>query len=115
MTKIDLEGSDPTAGLFALVITVVDILTEALEREAVRRMERDQLSDAEIERVGAQLQAIEEELDSLIEEQGLEEDVERLRHDLDSLVTDAIRQARIDEAATPESREVTVDEGHETR
>lgn len=97
MTEIDLDDSDPSTGLFALVITVVDILTEALEREAVRRMEHDQLSDAEIERVGRQLQAIEQEIETIIEEEGLEAEVDRLRGDLDSLLTEAIEEVPMDE------------------
>lgn len=97
MTEIDLGDSEPGTGLFALVITVVDILTEALEREAVRRMEHDQLSDAEIERVGRQLQAIEQEIETIIEEEGLEAEVDRLRGDLDSLLTEAIEEVPIDE------------------
>ena len=97
MTTIDLEGSDPSTGLIALVITVVDILAEALEREAIRRMEQDQLTDEQIERVGSQLQAIEMEIEQIIEDQGIEDQVNRLRGDLDGLLSDAIHQVPLDE------------------
>lgn len=107
MTEIDLEGSDPSTGLFALVITVVDILTEALEREAVRRMERDQLTDEEIERVGLQLQAIETEIERLIDDEGIEDEVDRLRRDLDDVLSDAIERSYVDEAAVSTARGVT--------
>lgn len=97
MTTIDLEGSDPSTGLIALVITVVDILAEALEREAIRRMEQEQLTDEQIERVGSQLQAIEMEIEQIIEDQGIEDQVNRLRGDLDGLLSEAIQQVPLDE------------------
>lgn len=101
MTEIEVDGSDPASGLLALVVTVVDILTEALEREAVRRMESGDLSDEEIERLGQQLQAIEEELETIIEDHDIEDDVERLRGDLDALLRNAIDDVVTDEAVAP--------------
>lgn len=101
MTEIEVEGEDPASGLLALVITVVDILTEALEREAVRRMESGNLTDDEIERLGRQLAAIEEELESIMDEHDITDDVERLRGDLDGLLRDAMQQVATEEAVTP--------------
>ena len=104
MTTIDLEGSDPSSGLIALVITVVDILAETLEREAIRRMEQDQLTDEQIERVGSQLQAIETEIEQIIDDQGIEDEVNRLRGDLDGLLSNAVQQVPLDEE-TPGDRQ----------
>ena len=91
MTRIDLDGEDPASGLAALVLTVVDLLVEVLEREAVRRMESDQLSDEEIERLGTALAEIEAEINRLVAAYGVEEEVTSLRNDLDGLVSRAVR------------------------
>ncbi|MFC6726360.1 gas vesicle protein K [Halobium palmae] len=93
MTTIDVDGDDAADGLMTLVLAVVDILVDALEREALRRMESDRLTDEEIERLGTQLASIEAEVEQMKEERGIEDEVSRLREDLDRLVDDTVRSA----------------------
>ncbi|MFP8955694.1 gas vesicle protein K [Natrialbaceae archaeon A-CW3] len=99
MTRIDVgEGDDARQGLMTLVITVVELLLEAMEREAVRRMNSPELSDEEVDRLGRQLAAIEAEIDQLKADEGIEDGVDDLRMELDGLVEDAIARLDVDAA-----------------
>lgn len=99
MRQIDLggesdegSGTDAASGLLALVITVVELLVEAMEKEAIRRMESGALEPEEIERLGTQLQAIEEEIEGIKQREGIESDVGELRGELNDLLSDGIER-----------------------
>ncbi|WP_224447729.1 gas vesicle protein K [Haloprofundus salilacus] len=94
MSTVEIDGDDASDGLFALVVAVVEILIDALEREAIRRMESGALTDEEIERLGGHLAQLEDEIERLKDEVGVGDDVDRLRGDLDALVNDALIDLR---------------------
>jgi uncharacterized protein with von Willebrand factor type A (vWA) domain len=85
------EDDGLQSGLTSLVVTVVELLVEALEREAVRRMESGTLSEEETERLGQQLSRLDQELERLKAEQEIEEEVDSFRGQLDDVVDDALR------------------------
>lgn len=97
MTRIELEERNGASGLMALLVAVLEILVETMEREAVRRMESGALTADEIERLGSQLQAIEEEIASIKEREDIDDDVNRLRQDLDDIVDDLVLQTQMEE------------------
>jgi CRISPR/Cas system-associated endonuclease Cas1 len=81
-------GDDPQAterGLACLVLTVVELLRQLMERQALRRVEEGSVSGEQAERLGCTLMRLDERMDKLVEEFGLER--EDLNIDLGPLGT----------------------------
>jgi hypothetical protein len=72
--RIDADPEHVERGLAGLVLTVVDLLRELMERQALRRMEAGTLDDAEIERLGNAFMKLNERMEELREEFGLTEE-----------------------------------------
>ncbi|MBR9988915.1 MAG: gas vesicle protein K [Gemmatimonadetes bacterium] len=70
--RIDASADDIEAGLARLVLTLIELLRQVLEHQAVRRMEGGSLSDEEIENVGLALMRLEERLGDIKTVFGLE-------------------------------------------
>lgn len=51
--------------LVGLVLTVVELLRQLMERQAIRRVENDDLDDEQIENVGLTLMRLDESMDEL--------------------------------------------------
>jgi hypothetical protein len=66
--RVQLDGESPERGLIALVLTLVELLRQLMERQAVRRMEHGDLSPEQVEALGATLMALEERMVSLREQ-----------------------------------------------
>jgi hypothetical protein len=69
---IQLGGEKAAKGLAQLVLTLVRLLHELLERQALRRVESGGLSEEEIERLGQALMQQTQEIDRLCEVLGIE-------------------------------------------
>lgn len=72
--RIDIDPDDVERGLAGLVLGLVELLRQVLERQAVRRMEGGTLTDEEIERVGVALMRLERKVRELADQFGLGED-----------------------------------------
>jgi hypothetical protein len=70
--RIALDPADVKTGLGKLVLTVVALLRDLLERQAIRRMDAGSLTDAEIERIGTTFIRLGEQIERLKKEFGLE-------------------------------------------
>ena len=71
--RINLEEHNVKNGLGRLVLTLVKLLHELLERQAIRQIDHGYLSEAEIERVGLALMHQAQEVERLRMEFGLAE------------------------------------------
>lgn len=72
-TRLDADGEDVARGLAQLVLTLIELLRQLMERQAVRRVEAGRLSDEEVERLGQALMALEDRMEELKEIFGLED------------------------------------------
>jgi Gas vesicle protein K len=82
-THIAFQPDDVKKGLGKLVLTVVELLRELLERQAIRRMDIGSLTEAEIERLGTTFLHLSEQMEVLKVAFGL--DGEELNIDLGPL------------------------------
>jgi len=72
--RLNLEEGNGKNGLAQLVLTLVKLLHELLERQGIRRIEGGTLTEAEIERLGLTLMRQAREIERLRQEFGLEEE-----------------------------------------
>lgn len=71
--RLDLDPERLKNGLGQLVLTLIKLLHEVLERQAIRRIDAGSLTGEQIERLGLTLMRQAEEIDRLRREFGLEE------------------------------------------
>jgi hypothetical protein len=67
----EVDPEDVQRGLASLVLTLVEVLRELMERQALRRMDSGTLTDDEIERLGRTFLALRDRMDELKETFGL--------------------------------------------
>ncbi len=72
--RINLDQDSVKNSLGQLVLTLVKLLHELLERQGIRRIEAGSLTDDQIERLGLTLMKQAQEIDRLRQEFGLEEE-----------------------------------------
>jgi len=72
--RVDADPEQVERGLAQLVLTVVDLLRELMERQALRRMDDGALTDVEVERLGTAFMKLAERMDELKDEFGLSDE-----------------------------------------
>ena len=71
--RIDADPDSVQQGLAQLVLTIVELLRQLMERQALRRMEGGTLTDEEVERLGETFMKLAERMEELKAEFGLED------------------------------------------
>jgi gas vesicle protein GvpK len=73
--RLRLDGDDEgeaDRALAALVLTVVELLRQLMERQAIRRVEDGTVTDEQAERLGYTLMRLDERMGELLEQFGLQ-------------------------------------------
>lgn len=70
--RIDADPETAERGLVSLVLTVVELLRQLMERQALRRVDRGDLTDAKVEELGRTLMSLDARMTELCEHFGLE-------------------------------------------
>lgn len=68
---LDVDRESVERGLAGLVLTVVELLRQLMERQALRRIDQGGLTDEQVENLGLTLMALEERMTELREHFGL--------------------------------------------
>lgn len=69
--RIDADPESVERGLVTLVLTVVELLRQLMERQALRRVDQGDLSEEQIERIGVTLMALDDRMTELRDHFGL--------------------------------------------
>ncbi|NNE12987.1 MAG: gas vesicle protein K [Ilumatobacter sp.] len=72
--RLEIDPENTAKGLGQLVLTVVELLRELMERQAIHRMELGSLDEEQIEQLGRALQGLDENMDVLVDAFGLTRD-----------------------------------------
>jgi hypothetical protein len=72
--RLNADPENLERGLAQLVLTIVELLRQLMERQAVRRMDDGSLSSEQVERLGQTFMALSERMAELREEFGLDEE-----------------------------------------
>ena len=72
--RLDADEDDPRSaerGLASLVLTIVELLRQLIERQAIRRVEDGTVTDEQAEQLGYNLMLLDERMTELTEKFGL--------------------------------------------
>ena len=70
--RLDLDLDTVERDLVTLVLTVVELLRQLMERQALRRFETGELTDDQEERIGLTLMLLDDRMTELREQYGLQ-------------------------------------------
>lgn len=71
--RVNVDRQNLERGLAQLVLTLIELIRQLMERQAVRRMEADTLTDEEVERLGQTFMCLQQRMEELKKTFGLED------------------------------------------
>ena len=72
-SRVNADPHNVERGLAQLVLTLIELLRQLMERQAIRRMEAESLTDDEVERLGQTFMRLEQRMQELKKSFGLED------------------------------------------
>lgn len=69
--RLDVDRDRLGKDLVTLVLTVVELLRQLMERQAIRRVEQGDLHDGQIEEIGTTLMMLDQRMTELCEQHGI--------------------------------------------
>lgn len=70
--RINTDPENVEHGLASLVLTIVELLRQLMERQALRRVDHGDLDDEQVEKVGRTLMLLEERMTELCDHFGID-------------------------------------------
>ena len=89
---IKVDSDNLKDGLLGLVIALVEIIKEVLQRQAMYRFESNSLREEEAEKLGLAFMQLDETIEKIKKEHNIEKTANKIREDLDNLVDDTINK-----------------------
>ena len=87
---VDIDEKNLKHGVLGLVIALVEIIRDALNLQAMKRMEGGSLTEEEMERLGETFMELDTAIEEIKEQQGIIESVRSVRDGLDEVVDDVL-------------------------
>ena len=87
---IKVDSDNLKEGLLGLVIALVEIIKEVLQKQAIYRLDSNSLSEEEAEKLGLAFMQLDETIEKIKKENNLEKVTDKIRSDLDNLVGDSL-------------------------
>ncbi|MBI2851919.1 MAG: gas vesicle protein K [Chloroflexi bacterium] len=87
---IQIDETNLKHGVLGLVVALIEVIRDALNIQALKRMEGGTLSEEECERLGKALMKLDAAIEDIKEEQGISESVQTVREQLDGVVDDLV-------------------------
>lgn len=94
---IKVETENLKEGLLGLVVALVEIIKEVLQKQAICRFESGSLREDEAERLGLAFMQLDETITKIKKENNLEKTSDKIRSDLDNLVDDTVTKLLLSE------------------
>jgi hypothetical protein len=69
--RVELDRESAERSLVALVLTVVELLRQLMERQAIRRVDQGDLTSRQVEQIGGTLMALDERMHEICDHFGL--------------------------------------------